>query len=270
MVDRVLGLDEGVIVGILNVTPDSFSDGGEHFEVDAAVSHGLGMITDGAGVIDVGGESTRPGAERVDIAEELRRVVPVIEELAHADVTVSIDTSKPEVAARALRSGASIVNDVTGFSDRRMIDLVAEADCGAVVVHGRRRPLNRTAPEVDPVEEVRSSLDSTIHTMVGAGVARDRIAVDPGIGFAKSTEQSLMLLAQLDRLTSLGCPVMVGVSRKGFLGGVLGGRGQESRDNATAATTALAFERGARLFRVHDVARSRDALQIAAAIVAPH
>ncbi|MGD2061192.1 MAG: dihydropteroate synthase [Acidimicrobiia bacterium] len=263
-------LGDGVLVGILNVTADSFSDGGEHFGADRAVSQGLGMISDGAGIVDVGGESTRPGADAVETAEELRRVVPVIEELADAGVTLSIDTSKAEVASRALQSGAAIVNDVTGFTDRRMVDVVAGADCGVVVMHGRQWPLNRMPPEVDPVEEVRSSLGSAVDAMVDAGVARERIAVDPGIGFAKRTEQSLALLAHLDRLVSLGCPVMVGTSRKGFLGEVVGGRGWESRDNATAATTALGFERGARLFRVHDVARSRDALEIAAAIVAPH
>lgn len=258
------------MVGILNVTPDSFSDGGEYFDPESAVERGLAMVASGARVIDVGGESTRPGAEPVSHEEELRRVLPVIRDLAKAGVIVSVDTYKPEVARLALESGAAIVNDVSGFTDAGMVRLVADADCGVLVMHGRETPLDGMPVDSDVVEEVRRFLSEKTAEMEDAGVATGRIAVDPGIGFAKRPEQSLALLSGLGRLVEMGHPVMVGTSRKGFLAMVLGDDGWDSRDNATAATTALAFDRGARLFRVHDVVRSRDALSIAAAIVAPH
>jgi dihydropteroate synthase len=259
-----------VLVGVLNVTPDSFSDGGRFLDPDTAVEHGLAMVADGAGMVDVGGESTRPGAEPVPVDEELRRVLPVVSALAGAGVLVSIDTYKPEVAAAAVESGAVVVNDVTGFTDRQMIDAVAGRDCGVVVMHGREEPLDQMPDGIDPVEVVEQYLRLKSAELVDAGITPDRIAVDPGVGFAKRTEQSLALLAGLDRIVAQGHPVMVGTSRKRFLSTVIGQEEWANRDNATAATTALAYERGARLFRVHDLAKSRDALRTAAAIVAPH
>lgn len=265
-----LNLDPGVLVGILNVTPDSFSDGGEYFDTDVAVSHGADMVAEGAGIVDVGGESTRPGADPVDTEEELRRALPVVRRLARADVSVSIDTYKPEVASAALESGAVIVNDVTGFTDPRMVEVVADSDCGVVVMHGREDPLDDLPEDADPVERVTASLQAKVAEMAEAGVSPNRIAVDPGVGFAKRPGQSLALLAGIERIAAIGHPVMIGSSRKGFLRKVLGDGDRAGRDNATAASTALAYERGARLFRVHDVAKSRDALRMAAAIVSHH
>lgn len=265
-----MSLDSGVLVGILNVTPDSFSDGGEYFDTENAVSRGEAMMEAGAGVVDVGGESTRPDADPVDVEEELRRAMPVVRSLAEAGIPVSIDTYKPEVAAAALEAGAVIVNDVTGFTDPRMTEVVVAADCGVVVMHGREEPLDALPMHADPVGAVMVSLQGKVDEMVEAGVDSNRIALDPGIGFAKRPEQSLRLLAGIGRIAAFGHPVMVGSSRKGFLRKVVGDGDRTSRDNATAATTALAYERGARLFRVHDVARSRDALRTAAAIVSHH
>lgn len=267
---RQLNLEAGVLVGVLNVTPDSFSDGGEFFDAEPAVSRGLAMIASGAGIIDVGGESTRPGADPVSVDEELRRAMPVVRQLAEADVPVSIDTYKAEVALAALESGAVVVNDVTGFTNSRMLEVVAAADCGVVVMHGREDPFDGLSTDVDPVSAVVTFLHDRIDEMVKAGVSPERIAVDPGLGFAKRSEQSLALLAGMGRIAALGHPVMVGSSRKGFLRKLVGERDGDSIDNATAATTALAYERGVRLFRVHDVAKSRDALRTAAAIVAHH
>lgn len=252
------------------MTPDSFSDGGEYLDPDEAVEHGLALVAAGAEVVDVGGESTRPGAEPVLGEEELRRVLPVVHELAATGVVVSIDTHKPDVAERALEAGAAVVNDVTGFTNPTMVRLVAEADCAVVVMHGREDPLDQMPADTDPVREVGQFLEHKTAEMEDAGVVGERIVVDPGIGFAKSTAQSLALLAGLGRLVEMGYPVMIGTSRKSFLATLTGAGGWDSRDNATAATTALAFDRGARLFRVHDVVKSRDALSIAAAIVAPH
>jgi dihydropteroate synthase len=263
-------LDKGVLVGILNVTPDSFSDGGEFLDPEVAVAHGLTMVDEGAGIVDVGGESTRPGADPVGVDEEMRRVLPVVSALVEAGVSVAIDTSKPEVAHASVESGAAVVNDVTGFTNRGMIEAVVDSDCGVVVMHGREEPLNELDEGVDPVEEVGRFLRRKSEEMAASGVEAGRIALDPGIGFAKRPEQSLALLSGLDRLAAAGHPVMVGTSRKGFLKQVIGESERDVRDGATAITTALAYERGARLFRVHDVAKSRDALRIAAAIVAPH
>jgi dihydropteroate synthase len=268
--DGELSLDAGILVGILNVTPDSFSDGGEHFDTEAAVSRGRALMESGTGIVDVGGESTRPGADPVATEEELRRSLPVVRRLAEADVPVSIDTYKPEVASAALDAGAVIVNDVTGFTDSRMIEVVANADCGVVVMHGREDPLHDLPADIDPVGTVIAFLRARIEEMTQAGVSPDRIAVDPGLGFAKRPEQSLSLLSGIGRIAESGHPVMVGASRKGFLRDVIGDGDGASRDNATATITGLAYERGARLFRVHDVAKSRDALRMAAAIVTHH
>lgn len=267
---RRINVTEGLLVGVLNVTPDSFSDGGAFRSTDDAIAHGRDLIDEGAGLVDVGAESTRPGAAPVPEEEELRRLLPTIEGLVAAGVLVSADTRKPEVARRALAEGAVIVNDVTGFADPRMIELAASSDCGIVTMHMQGSPADmHVDPQYDDVvTEVEAFLLQSAGRLVAAGVGEDRIAIDPGIGFGKRAEHSLILLAHLDRLASHGFPLMVGASRKGFLGRLVGSEDIESRDLGTAVTTALAYASGARLFRVHDVARSRDALAIAAAIVA--
>jgi dihydropteroate synthase len=257
-----------VLIGILNVTPDSFSDGGEWNEPRRAVEHGLSMVAAGATVIDVGGESTRPGAAPVSLDEEASRAIPVVRELVDGGVVVSIDTYKADMARLAIQAGASIVNDVTGFGDREMIEAVAGNDVGVVVMHGRGQALDDRPPDDDPVSEVADFLRRRTASLIDVGVDRERIAIDPGLGFAKRHEQSLALVAGVDRLAQMGFPVMVGASRKGFLTGLAGALGREARDSVTAAITALTFTRGASLFRVHDVARSRDALRLAGAIVA--
>jgi dihydropteroate synthase len=257
-----------MLVGILNVTPDSFSDGGEWDEPRQAVEHGLSMVAAGAMVIDVGGESTRPGAAPVSLDEEASRAIPVVRKLVDEGVVVSIDTYKAEMARLAIEAGASIVNDVTGFEHREMMEAVAGKDVGVVIMHGRGQALDDRPPGDDTVSEVADFLRRRAESLIDVGVDSGRIAIDPGLGFAKRHEQSLALVAGVDRLAQVGFPVMVGASRKGFLTGLAGAVGREARDSVTAAITALTFTRGASLFRVHDVARSRDALRLAGAIVA--
>ncbi|MFP3881679.1 MAG: dihydropteroate synthase [Actinomycetota bacterium] len=264
-----IALDTGVLIGILNVTPDSFSDGGEHADPEDAVAHGLSLVADGAAIVDVGAESTRPGAKPVELDEELRRLMPVVDGLVDAGVAVSVDTYKPEVATRALEAGAAVVNDVTGFRNPQMVETVAATECGVIVMHMLGRPIDM---QVDPsyddvVAEVEDYLLARTDLLARSGVSRDRIAIDPGIGFGKRMHHNLALLAALDRLASHGLPVMIGTSRKSFLGKMIAGDSREGRDRATAITTAMGFASGARLFRVHDVAKSRDALRIAGAIV---
>lgn len=267
---RQLDVTEGLLVGVVNVTPDSFSDGGVFLSAEMAIAHGLALMDRGAALVDVGGESTRPGAIPVSEDEELRRLMPAVEGLVALGVPVSVDTYKPEVARRALNEGAVVINDVTGFTDPRMVEVAAESNCAVVTMHMQASPADM---HIDPfyddvVAEVEEFLLDSAARLAAAGVVRERIAIDPGIGFGKRADHSLLLLANLDRLASHGLPVMVGTSRKGFLGRLVGNDGTENRDAATAATTALAYASGARLFRVHDVARSRDALAVAAAIVA--
>lgn len=263
-----LDLTDGALVGVLNVTPDSFSDGGEWTEPSRAIERAMSMIDDGASIIDVGGESTRPGAAPISLDEEASRAIPVLSGLADRGVTVSIDTYKAEMARLAVEAGASIVNDVTGFEDSAMVEVAASSDVGVVIMHGRGQVLEDLPPDEDPVGEVGAFLQRRAETLIEAGVDRGRIAIDPGLGFAKRHEQSLALVAGVDRIVALGYPVMIGASRKGFLVGLAGAASWESRDSVTAAITALTFLRGASLFRVHDVARSRDALRLAGAIVA--
>ena len=265
-----VALDTGVLVGILNVTPDSFSDGGEHADPEAAVAHGLALVEDGAAIVDVGGESTRPGARPVELDEELRRLMPVVERLVDAGVKVSVDTYKPGVASRALDAGAVVVNDVTGFRNPEMVETVASSDCGVIAMHMQGMPIDMHIEPTydDVVAEVEGYLLAQADLLMGAGVSRERIAIDPGIGFGKRPHHSLALLVALDRLASHGLPVLIGTSRKSFLGELLAEDSREARDRATAITTAMGFASGARLFRVHEVAQSRDALRIAGAIVA--
>jgi dihydropteroate synthase len=265
-----------VVMGILNVTPDSFSDGGRHDTVEAAVAHGLAMTDAGADYVDVGGESTRPGADRVDPAEECRRVLPVVAELAGAGVVVSIDTTRSSVATAALAAGALMVNDVSGgLADPAMASVVAEAGVPWVLMHrrGNSRDMYAEATYDDVVADVRRELCRRVDAALAAGVAADRIVVDPGLGFAKQPEHDLALLAGLDGITALGLPVLVGASRKRFLGAVLataeeGPRPPHQRDDATLATSVLAARAGAWGVRVHDVAGSADAVRVVAAVAA--
>lgn len=258
-------------MGVLNVTPDSFSDGGLHFEERDALETADTMAARGADLVDVGGESTRPGAQPVDAAEEIRRVVPVIARLAESGVAVSVDTSKPSVASAAIAAGASVINDVTGASSPGMIELMADSGAGVVIMHmqGTPRDMQVNPTYGDVVVEVAAWLSERAGTLIDGGVYRQSIAIDPGIGFGKTISHNLELLSRLGEIVDLGFPVVLGTSRKSFLGKLTGIEDPSRRDEVTAITTAMGFERGARIFRVHDVARSRAALDVAAAIVTP-
>ncbi len=259
------------VMGVVNVTPDSFSDGGLYIDADAAIAHGLELRAEGASILDIGGESTRPGAEPVDGAAELARVLPVIEGLSArcVDAQISIDTSKAAVAAAALDAGATLVNDVTALrADPEMAGLVAARGVQCCLMHmlGEPRTMQDDPRYDDVVSEVKAFLEERMAFAVAAGVAEERILLDPGIGFGKTAEHNLELLARLDELAALGRPVVIGTSRKSFLGRITG-RSVDERLAATIATNVLAYERGARVFRVHDVAPVRDALVIAGATV---
>jgi dihydropteroate synthase len=261
------------IMGIVNATPDSFSDGGRYLDAQAAVAHGRELAADGAAILDVGGESTRPGAEPVPEREELRRVVPVIEGLTAAGTRaqLSIDTVKLAVARAAVDAGATYVNDVSAFRhDPGMAGLVAEhgLDCCLMHMLGEPRTMQRDPRYDDVVSEVKAFLEERLAFAVAEGVAEERIQLDPGIGFGKTVEHNLELLRRLDEIVALGRPVLVGVSRKTFLGR-LTGRDVDDRVAATVAANLLAFTRGASVFRVHDVRPLADALAVAAATVRP-
>jgi dihydropteroate synthase len=261
-----------VVMGILNVTPDSFSDGGRHGTVEAAVAHGMHMASTGADYVDVGGESTRPGAGRVAPDEELRRVLPVVAELAGLGVAVSIDTTRASVASAALAAGAVLVNDVSGgLADPAMARVVADAGVPWVLMHrrGDSRDMYAAATYDDVVADVRRELSARVDAALAAGVAAENVVVDPGLGFAKQPEHDLALLAGLDRIGALGFPVLVGASRKRFLGALLAApdgrpRPPDQRDRATLATSVLAARAGAWGVRVHDVAGSANAVRVVA------
>jgi dihydropteroate synthase len=265
-----MGAVDVQIMGIVNVTPDSFSDGGRFLDVAAAIAHGLALEAEGAAFIDVGGESTRPGADAVSAQEELRRVMPVIEGLVAggAAATISIDTSKAEVARAALDAGAAFVNDVTALRDPAMAELVAArgVECCLVHMQGEPRTMQRDPHYGDVVAEVRDFLAARVEAAVAAGIARERILIDPGIGFGKTVEHNLALLDRLDEIVALGQRVLIGTSRKSFLG-PLARRDDEARLAGTIATNVIALLRGASVFRVHDVAAVADALAVAAATV---
>jgi dihydropteroate synthase len=263
-----------VVMGVLNVTPDSFSDGGCFADPDAAVAHGLAMAAGGADYVDVGGESTRPGADRVDAAEERRRVVPVVRDLAAAGVRVSVDTTRTEVAEAALEAGAVLVNDISGgLADDGMAALVADAGVPWVLMHwrGHSRDMYSRAEYGDVVAEVCGELSARVDAALAAGVDAAQLVLDPGLGFAKQSGHNWALLAALPRVVALGLPVLVGASRKSFLGRLLADadgapRPAEGRDAATLATTVLAAEAGAWGVRVHDAAASADAVATVAAV----
>ena len=257
-------LDRPRVMGILNVTPDSFSDGGRYLEPDAAIRRALEMVAQGADLIDIGGESTRPGSDPIPADEEWRRIRPVFEGLVRTTgVPLSVDTRKPEVAARALEAGASIVNDVSGLRDPEMVRGIAGARAGAVIVHMLGEPKTmQVAPSYgDVVAEVRGFLAARIETAVLAGVPREALAVDPGIGFGKALDHNLELLAHIGDLTALGRPVVIGVSRKSFLGALFPSTSGE-RLSASLAAAAFAVIQGAQVVRVHDVAETVRALQV--------
>jgi len=258
-------------MGIVNVTPDSFSDGGLYLDAPAAIAHGLELEQDGAAILDVGGESTRPGAMPVSEPDELARVVPVIEGLLEAGTRaqISIDTSKAAVAAAAIEAGANLVNDVTALrADPAMAGVVAAhgVDCCLMHMLGEPRTMQRDPHYDEVVSDVKAFLEERMAFAVAHGIAEERILLDPGIGFGKTIEHNLELLRRLDELVALGRPIVIGTSRKSFLGRITG-RPLDDRIAATIATNVLAYERGARVFRVHDVGPIHDALAITAATV---
>jgi dihydropteroate synthase len=263
-----------VVMGVLNVTPDSFSDGGCFADAGTAIAHGLEMHAAGADFVDVGGESTRPGADRVDAAEECSRILPVIRELAAAGVRVSVDTTRSDVAESAIDAGAVLVNDVSGgLADAGMAKLVADAGVPWVLMHwrGHSREMYAAARYGDVVTEVCAELTARVEDVVAAGVSPEQLVVDPGLGFAKNAEHNWALLAGLDRVVGLGLPVLLGASRKTFLGRLLAvpdgePRPAERRDAATLATTVLAAEAGVWGVRVHDAAASVDAVRTVEAV----
>jgi dihydropteroate synthase len=255
------------IMGIVNVTPDSFSDGGEWFEHDAAIAHGLNLRDQGAGILDVGGESTRPGATPVAADDERARVVPVVAGLARAGATVSIDTTKLLVARAALDAGATYVNDVSAFrEDPDLAGLTADRGARCCLMHmlGSPRTMQQSPRYADVVDDVRAFLEERAAFAVAEGVSEARIDLDPGIGFGKTMEHNLELLRRLGEFQGMGFRILVGVSRKSFIGRLSGTDDPHDRVAGTVAANTLALERGARLFRVHDVAQARQGLAVAA------
>jgi dihydropteroate synthase len=273
---RDLPFDHPIVVGILNVTPDSFSDGGKFLETGAAIDQALRMAAEGADVIDVGGESTRPqGARPVTSADERERVVPVVTEIARRlpDLLISVDTVKGDVAEAALDAGAHIVNDVSGFRlDRRMAQICAARACGVVLMHSRGGVSEMGTYEFakydgDVLRAIRSELESSVHVAREAGVAAESIVLDPGVGFAKRSDHSIAALAGLPSLTAMGYPVLVGASRKRFVGELTGEMEPAERVFGTTGANVAALMLGARLFRVHDVKAARHALDVAYAVL---
>jgi dihydropteroate synthase len=266
--------DRLIVIGVLNVTPDSFSDGGRFIDLDDAVAHGCRLANEGADLVDVGGESTRPGAARVAAAEEERRVVPVVEALVANGIRVSIDTYRAVVAERALAAGASVVNDVSGgLADPDMAAVVRAAECPWILMHwrGHSRRMQDLAHYADVVDDVRRELAERVEAANQAGISADRIVIDPGLGFAKTAAHNWALLAHLDGLVGLGLPVLIGASRKSFLGRVLADpagtpRPVDEREAATVALTAYAAAQGAWGVRVHDVRANVDAARTIAAV----
>jgi dihydropteroate synthase len=264
-----MALDRTRIMGVLNVTPDSFSDGGRFFDPEAALVHGLAMADQGADLLDVGGESTRPGSDPVSDEEEWRRIAPVIRGLASkVDVPLSVDTMKPVVASQAIKAGASIVNDVSGLQDPAMVRLVAANHVGVVAMHmlGDPKTMQQHPRYSDVVGEVRAFLAERVKVLETAGVASDAIAIDPGLGFGKRLEHNLTLLRGLDRLVEIGHPVVVGVSRKSFIEKLSGGEPGERLSGSLAAAT-LAVSKGAHVVRAHDVRETVRAMRVADGIL---
>ena len=262
---RLLILDRPRIMGVLNVTPDSFSDGGQWDDTGAAIARGLDLIDAGADVIDVGGESTRPGATPVDVEEELRRVIPVIEALAaRTQAPISIDTSKPEVMRAAVAAGAGLINDVRALRQPGAIEAAAESGAAICLMHMQGEPGNmQQAPSYDDVcAEVQRFLTDRILACQFAGIDKKRIVVDPGFGFGKNLQHNLELLARLDSFKVLGCPILAGLSRKRMIATLTGREAMDQRTVGSVAAALIAVQRGAAIVRVHDVAATRDALSV--------
>jgi dihydropteroate synthase len=261
-----------VVVGILNVTPDSFSDGGDFLDPEVAVKHAASMLDEGADMLDVGGESTRPGSDPVSQEEEIRRVVPVVERIlsVRPEAVISVDTYRSGTATAALEAGASLVNDVTALrGDPPMASVVGEAGCPVILMHmqGEPKTMQKEPHYQDVVREVRDFLAERAEYAVDAGVRPENIIVDPGVGFGKNLEHNLDLLHNLDAIVDLGFPVLIGASRKSFIERMTSVQEARDRVSGTVATTVLAFERGATFFRVHDVRANREALAVAEAVL---
>ena len=268
---RILRLDRPQVMGIVNVTPDSFSDGGAHDTTDAAVAHALRRVEEGADLLDIGGESTRPGAAEVEVEEELRRVVPVIERLAaQVAVPISIDTSKPEVMRAAVQAGAGMINDVYGLRREGALDAAAALGVPVVLMHMQGEPRSmQAAPQYDDVVgEVHRFLAERIFAAEMAGIPKQRIVVDPGFGFGKTLEHNLTLLARLEKFLELGVPVLAGLSRKRSIGELTGRDVPADRVAGSVAAHLIAAQRGAAIVRVHDVAATVDALKVWNAVAA--
>ena len=265
-----LSLDRPALLGVLNLTPDSFSDGGSYTDIDAAVTAAAWMVDDGADMIDIGGESTRPGAPRVDADEQSRRVLPILERLAdHVDTPLSVDTTQRAVAEKALDAGAAMVNDVSaGRDDPQLLELVAERGTPIVLMHmlGEPATMQNDPQYGDVVTEVRDFLLERMDAAVAAGASPSQVVIDPGIGFGKTTEHNLALLQRLDTLVATGQPVMLGASRKRFIGQITGQDLAAQRAAGTAGTTAIGVMAGVQMFRVHDVAVNRQAADVAHAV----
>ena len=261
-----------VVVGILNVTPDSFSDGGNFLDPEAAAKHAAFMLDEGAGIVDIGGESTRPGSDPVSQEEEVRRVVPVIERVLaeRPEAVISVDTYRSTTAAAALEAGALVVNDVSALrGDPRMAPVVADAQCPVILMHmqGEPKTMQREPRYEDVVSEVRDFLGSSADRAIAAGVRPENVIVDPGIGFGKTLDHNLALLRNLEAVVGLGFPVLVGASRKRFIGSITGVEEAAERVFGTVATTVISYEKGAALFRVHEVRANREALAVAEAVL---
>lgn len=267
--DRVIALDRPIVMGVVNVTPDSFSDGGRLSTEDAAVAHAFELVAAGADIVDVGGESTRPGADPVSVEDERARVLPIVRRLAKDGIIVSIDTMKPQVAAAGLDAGASIVNDVTGLGSDEMRAVVEDAGAGAVVMHmqGSPRTMQRDPRYGDVITEIRDFLADRLSQAIADGIRPECLAVDPGIGFGKTVEHNLTIINRINQFGVLGHPVVLGASRKRFLGALTGREVASDRDFASAVTAAIGIVRGADVLRVHDVPSTLEAARIAWAIV---
>jgi dihydropteroate synthase len=267
---NTLDLTHPVVMGVVNVTPDSFSDGGRFLAADSAVAHGLRLLEEGAAILDIGGESTRPGAAPVSVDEELRRVVPVVERLRRAApaAIISVDTSKPAVIREALAAGAGLINDVRALTEPGALEAAASSDCGICLMHmkGDPRTMQQAPSYVDVVNEVKAFLEERAQSCCAAGVTRDRILLDPGFGFGKTLAHNLELLRRLPELTAGELPVLVGLSRKSIVG-TLTGRGAGERVHGSVALAVIAAMHGARIVRAHDVAATVDALKIVSAVI---
>lgn len=264
-----LAFDRPLLMGVVNVTPDSFSDGGQHASLEKAVAHALALRDEGADILDIGGESTRPGARPVPLDEERRRVLPVIEALRDCGVPLSVDTRKPEIMAEAIHAGASMVNDIDALESPEAVEVLAGSRAGVCIMHKQGDPstMQENPVYAEVVTEVRDYLAGRVAAAVDAGIGRERIVIDPGFGFGKTYEHNIALLRRLPELLALGLPVLVGLSRKAMLGKITG-HSPGQRVHASVAAALFAAEQGAHILRVHDVTATRDALAVWAALAA--